>query len=51
MRWTARPFGEWRRAFCFLPRKVGGQWVWLETIEQRFMGDCFEVRIVTDQPK
>lgn len=43
MRWADRS-AEWRRTFCRLPRKVGGHWIWLEQIEQRFMGDCYEVR-------
>lgn len=43
MRWADKSY-DWKRRFCLLPRKIGGQWVWLEWIEQRFSGDCYEVR-------
>lgn len=43
MRWPDKSC-VWRRHFCLLPHKVAGQWVWLEWIERRFMGDCYEVR-------
>jgi len=44
MRWKAKPVGQWRHSFCVLPVKLDGEWIWLEWIERRFMGDSYEVR-------
>lgn len=44
MRWKAKPFGTWKRVFAWLPHRIGGEWIWLERYERRFMGDCYEVR-------
>lgn len=48
MKWAALDRTRWNRWFAWHPVKVGGQWVWLETIERRcgetFCGDYQEYR-------
>lgn len=46
MRWRPHDPSEWRRAFAWFPVTVGEWTVWLESYERRFMGDCYEVRLI-----
>jgi hypothetical protein len=45
MRWPAKDRSIWRAWFAWLPVKIGSQVVWLERVERRFCGDCYEVRL------
>ena len=48
MKWKDRGL-EWHKKFCFCPRLVGEQWVWLETVQRRIkqetqVGPIYEYR-------
>jgi hypothetical protein len=35
MRYARKERSEWELCFAWLPRLVGGEWVWLEWLERR----------------
>jgi hypothetical protein len=36
MRWPAYNCNEWNRWFAWHPVEVGGDWIWLESVERRW---------------
>lgn len=35
MRWKAKNYSEWHPHFAWLPKKINGEWIWLERIIRR----------------
>jgi hypothetical protein len=35
MRWKAKNYNEWHPHFVWFPKKINGEWIWLERIIRR----------------